>query len=48
MVRNVFIRMTRVHSDALAIWGWLAFVSGAFVDEAWLKLILWSVARVLP
>ncbi len=33
MVKNVFIRMTRAHSDALAVWGWLAFVFGAFVDE---------------
>lgn len=48
MVKNVFIRMKLVHLDALAILGWLAFVCGVFVDQAWLKLILLSAARVLP
>jgi len=38
-----------LHPDALAIVGWMAFVSGVLVaNPIWLKLVLFSAARVLP
>ncbi len=48
MVKHVFVKMNSVRPDALAILGWLAFVSGVLVEQTWLKLILMSAARVLP
>ena len=32
----------------LFVVGWLAFVSGFLVEDAWLKLMFMSVARILP
>jgi hypothetical protein len=48
MVKHVFVKMSSVRPDALAIFGWLAFVGGATVETTWLKLVLLSAARVLP
>jgi len=48
MVKNVFFRMTDVHPVALAIIGWLVFVTGLVVNPIGLKLVLLSAARVLP
>jgi len=48
MVKNVFFRMTHAHPVALCILGWLAFVAGSIVKPISLKVMLLSVARVLP
>ncbi len=48
MVKNVLVVLNCVHPAALVILSWLAFVFGVFVDQAWLKLIPLSAARVLP
>lgn len=48
MVKNVFFRMTHAHPVALCILGWLAFVPGSIVKPISLKVMLLSVARVLP
>jgi hypothetical protein len=49
MVKNVFFKMSSLHPDALAIFGWLAFVACVIVGlPTWLKLILLSATRVLP
>jgi len=47
MVKNVFSKMKSVRPVALAILGWLAFVSGLIVKPIGLKLMLLSAARVL-
>jgi hypothetical protein len=48
MVKHVFVMLNAVRPDALAFFGWLAFVAGVLVEQTWLKLILLSAARVLP
>ena len=49
MVKNVFSLVRYVSPTALAILGWLSFVSGLWVDEPFaLKVTLMSAARVLP
>ncbi len=48
MVKNMFF-INLFIPDALTIVGWISFVLGIFfVEAAWFKLVLLSVARVLP
>lgn len=49
MAKHVFFKIkTLVNFDALAIVGWVAFVSGIVFEPLWLKLTMLSAARVLP
>ena len=49
MAKNVFFKVKSIHPDALTILGWVAFVACVFTGaRTWIKLILLSIARVLP
>ena len=49
MMKYVFFKMKLFNLDALTIVGWTSFVFGVFIVEpAWFKLVLLSVARVMP
>jgi len=49
MVKNVFSGVIRNHPAALAILGWVAFVSGVVLPvPSVVKLMLLSAAGVLP
>ena len=48
MVKDVFNKLKSFNPVALAIIGWAAFVVGLIVQPIGFKLMLLSVARVLP
>jgi hypothetical protein len=49
MAKDVFFKVKSLHPDALAILGWVAFVACVIAGpRTWIKLVLLSIARVLP
>jgi len=48
MVKHVYCRVRQNLPVALAIFGWIMFVSGQIVHPIWLKVVMLSAARVLP
>jgi hypothetical protein len=48
MAKQVFGRARNLAPAALVCAGWFAFIGGVSVQAPWLRLMLLSVARVLP